>query len=174
MTDYGDYGTGLPEPRRIPPWLAPSVGAPPPAEPPAEPPAAPAGRPADPAPGPADPRPGTDPEPEDAIADALLVRPFLVTGGRTQPLRDGLRVDTLVSAQPAALSAPLRFELRRIVEVCQTPLSVAEVAVRLGLPLGVARVLIADLVTGGYASCAEPAELSIDIIERIRDRVRAL
>jgi hypothetical protein len=83
-------------------------------------------------------------------------------------------VETLVSALPAALSAPLRFELRRIVELCQVPLSVAEVAVQLGVPLGVARVLVADLATEGFVSCAEPAELPIEMIERIRDRVRAL
>jgi hypothetical protein len=109
-----------------------------------------------------------------ALADATLVRPFLVTGGRTRPLQDGLRIETLVYARPAALSAPLRFELRRIVELCQTPLAVAEVAVRLGVPLGVARVLVADLLSGGYVTCEQPAEIPIDVIERIRDRVRAL
>jgi hypothetical protein len=117
----------------------------------------------------------TEAERADArLADTTLVRPFLVTGGRTRPLRDGLRIESLVSAQPAALSAPLRFELRRIVELCQEPRSVAEVAVRLGVPLGVARVLVADLVSGGYATCQEAAEIPTDVIERIRDRVRAL
>jgi len=133
----------------IPPWRAPSAGVPPPAPP-------------------------EEPPPEEVPDDPVLVRPFLVTGGRTRPLQDGLRLETMVSALPAALSAPLRFELRRIVELCQRPTAVAEVAVRLGLPLGVARVLVADLATDGYVTCTEPAELSIDIIERIRDRVRAL
>ncbi|WP_239133987.1 DUF742 domain-containing protein [Rugosimonospora africana] len=123
------------------------------------------------------PTAGNDAEqdPSDAaLADATLVRPFLVTGGRTRPLRDGLRIETMVSALPAALSAPLRFELRRIVELCQSPHSVAEVAVRLEVPLGVVRVLIADLVSSGYVTCTESAEIPIDVIERIRDRVRAL
>jgi hypothetical protein len=106
--------------------------------------------------------------------DDVLVRPFLLTGGRTRPLRDGLRVETLVSAQPSGLSAPLRFERRRIVELCQQPMSVAEIAVRLTVPLGVARVLIADLAAEGFVWCTEPTELSIEMIERIRDRVRAL
>jgi hypothetical protein len=106
--------------------------------------------------------------------DGQFIRPFFVTGGRTRPLHDGLRIETIVSAQPAALSAPLRFELRRIVELCQRPLSVAEIAVRLGVPLGVARVLVGDLVTDGYVSFTQPAELPIDVLERIRDRVRAL
>jgi hypothetical protein len=123
-------------------------------------------------PEPPEPEPGSDAG--DPSVDGVLVRPFLLTGGRTRPLHDGLRVETLVSALPAALSAPLRFELRRIVELCQVPLSVAEVAVQLGVPLGVARVLVADLATEGFVSCAEPAELPIEMIERIRDRVRAL
>jgi hypothetical protein len=119
-------------------------------------------------------QPGEESPADPDLADAALVRPFLVTGGRTRPLRDGLRVETMVFAQPAALSAPLRFELRRIVELCQAPRSVAEIAVRLEVPLGVARVLVADLVSGGYATCTEPAEIPTDVIERIRDRVRSL
>jgi hypothetical protein len=75
-----------------------------------------------------------------------VVRPFIVTGGRTRPTDERLRVETLVGATPAALSAPLGFERRRIVELCQRPRSVAEIANGLGVPIGVTRVLIADLV----------------------------
>jgi hypothetical protein len=123
-------------------------------------------------------RPGEDgdgrPAKDADLADAALVRPFMVTGGRTRPLEDGLRIETIVSAWPAALSAPLRFELRRTVELCQTPITVADIAVRLGVPLGVARVLVGDLVAEGYATIAGPTVIPIDVIERIRDRVRAL
>jgi hypothetical protein len=119
--------------------------------------------------------PADDPTDEHApLADAALVRPFMVTGGRTQPLKDGLRIETVVSARPAALSAPLRFELRRTVELCQTPLTVADIAVRLTVPLGVAKVLVGDLAVEGYVTLAAPREIPIDVIERIRDRVRAL
>jgi hypothetical protein len=124
------------------------------------------------------PRPGRHAQSDEASrvdrADELVVRPFMVTGGRTRPLQDGLRIESMISALPAALSAPLRFELRRIVELCQRSCSVAEIAVGLGVPLGVARVLIADLLTSGLVYADEQSELSIDIIERIRDRVRAL
>lgn len=106
--------------------------------------------------------------------DGVFVRPFIVTRGRTRPLHDGLRIETLVEARPAALSAPLHFEQRQIVELAQRPVSVAEVAARLGVPLGVARVLIADLYTGKYISLHEPTELPVHVIERIRDLVRAL
>ncbi|GLY08440.1 MULTISPECIES: DUF742 domain-containing protein [Actinoplanes] len=104
-----------------------------------------------------------------------VVRPFMLTAGRTQPMHDGLRIETQVRAVPAALSAPLRFEARRIVELCQRPTSVADLAVAIGVPLGVVRVIAADLITQGYLHLPEqPAELSVTLIERIRDRVRAL
>jgi Protein of unknown function (DUF742) len=107
--------------------------------------------------------------------DDLVVRPFMLTGGRTRPLTDGLRLETLLHAAPAALSAPLRFENRRIVQLCQAPKSVADLSVALRAPLGVVRVLVADLVTDGYLRVGEqPGELPIAVIERIRDRVRSL
>ncbi|MET0492750.1 MAG: DUF742 domain-containing protein [Actinoplanes sp.] len=116
-------------------------------------------------------RPARAAEPE----DDLVVRPFMLTGGRTRPLHDGLRIETLLHAAPAALSAPLRFESRRIVELCQAPQSVADLAVALRVPLGVVRVIVADLVTDGYLRIEQqPGELPIEVIERIRDRVRAL
>lgn len=109
-------------------------------------------------------------------SDDALVRPFLLTGGRTQPVRDGLRIHTLITAPVSAIHAPLRFELRQIVEICQFPQSVAEIAARLGVPLGVARVLIADLISSGYASSHDQSEeeISVETIERIMRRVRAL
>jgi hypothetical protein len=104
-----------------------------------------------------------------------LLRPFMLTGGRTQPMHDGLRIETQLRAAPAALSAPLRFESRRIVELCQAAMSVADLSAALRAPLGVVRVIVADLITQGYLRIEEqPQELSSSLIERIRDRVRAL
>ena len=149
-----DPGARLPDPRMIPRWMAPA----------SRPPAA------------QDETTLTGPPPAGVSVDETLVRPFFVTGGRTQPLHDGLRIQTVLTAPPGALHAPLRFELRRIVELCQEPRSVAEVAAGLGVPVGVARVLIADLVNGGYVMCHDQnqEDLAVDVIERIRDRVRAL
>ncbi|GAA1808729.1 DUF742 domain-containing protein [Luedemannella flava] len=141
-------GPRLPDPRMIPQWQAPP----------------PRRAVDDDGPPPAPGRHAEDP----------LIRPFFVTGGRTLPLQDGLRIETLVSAQPWAAHAPLRFEAQQIVELCQSPRSVAEIASGLGVPVGVAKVLIADLATDGYVTCHQTVEIPIDIIERIRDRVRAL
>jgi hypothetical protein len=104
-----------------------------------------------------------------------IIRPFMLTNGRTRPLQDGLRIETLLHAAPAALSAPLRFEARRIIELCQAPMSIADLAAGLAAPLGVVRVIVADLITEGYLQIDEPIrEFSPALIERIRDRVRAL
>ncbi|HWE90611.1 MAG TPA: DUF742 domain-containing protein [Pseudonocardiaceae bacterium] len=111
---------------------------------------------------------------EDAERRDVFVRPFIMTEGRTRPLHDGLRVETLVHARPAALSAPLRFEHHTIVRLCQRPVAVAEVAAVLRVPLGVAQVLVADLYADNLVQLHEPTELPLHVIERIRDLVRAL
>ncbi|MEW2301001.1 DUF742 domain-containing protein [Streptomyces sp. NPDC006655] len=112
----------------------------------------------------------TDVEPAD---DTSFVRPFIITGGRAEPLQADLRLETLV----VAVGAPdesLAFERRHIVAVCAQPTTVAEVAHRVGVPLGVAKVLISDLVAAGRLACRQPAELPLQMLERIRDHVRAL
>ncbi|MCD0448535.1 DUF742 domain-containing protein [Actinocorallia sp. API 0066] len=116
---------------------------------------------------------------DDALDEpGSIVRPFIVTGGRTRPVDERLRVEQLISAAPAALSAPLTFERRQIVRLCQRPVSVAEVAGRLGAPVGVVRVLIADLAAERLVTVHDPLGphdlRSRELLERIRDGVRAL
>jgi hypothetical protein len=100
-----------------------------------------------------------------------VVRPFVMTSGRTRPVLGELRIETLVSAAPAALGAPLGFERHRIVELCQDPRSVAELAALLPVPLGVARVLVADLAAERYVQVHERSaqDVSVALLERVRD-----
>ena len=122
--------------------------------------------------------PPDDPGEESDAEDESIVRPFIVTGGRTRPTDERLRVETLVTALPSALAAPLSFERRHIVEVCQRPLSIAEIANSLATPIGVVRVIIADLIAERYVTVEQPLNLrdstSVQLLERIRDGVRAL
>ncbi|WP_354642251.1 DUF742 domain-containing protein [Kitasatospora camelliae] len=108
---------------------------------------------------------------EDGYETGEVVRPFVVTAGRTRPVREELRIETLVSAAPAALAAPLGFERHRIVELCQYPRSVAELAALLPVPLGVARVLVADLAAERHVRIHDQlaGDPSIALLERIRD-----
>ncbi|HKS46554.1 MAG TPA: DUF742 domain-containing protein [Amycolatopsis sp.] len=106
--------------------------------------------------------------------DGAFIRPFIVAEGRTHA-KIVLRVETLVHARPDAWHAPLSFERRKIVEICQVPMSLAEIAAGLGVPLGVARVLIADLAASNLLSVLASARgVPVRVIERIRDLVEAL
>ncbi|MDQ3887632.1 MAG: DUF742 domain-containing protein [Actinomycetota bacterium] len=80
----------------------------------------------------------------------VTVRPYTRTGGRTQPMHD-LAVETLVVTGGAGRvpAEIISVEHVPIVHLCDQAHSVAEVSALLGLPLGVARVLLADLVELG-------------------------
>lgn len=83
-----------------------------------------------------------------------LVRPYTLTSGRTDT-----NVELPLEAPIQALQAGLTHRWApndargRIIQLCgQGPPSpsVAEISARLDLPLGVARVLVGDLVLSGY------------------------
>jgi len=105
------------------------------------------------------------------------VRPYLITGGRSRPV-DALRLEAQVLStwEGRAAIDRLAFEHRDVVALCVRPLAVAEVAARLGLHLGVARVLVGDLVAMGYltvSSHVPPQHEHIRIIERVIDGLSA-
>lgn len=80
-----------------------------------------------------------------------VVRPYALTGGRTEPA-GGEVLDLIAiivdSGQPAGPADQLTLspEHRRILKLCQRPATVADVASDTGLPVGVIRVLLADLI----------------------------
>ena len=83
-----------------------------------------------------------------------VVRPYAVTGGRTEPA-DGEVLDLIAvimaSGRPAEPADQLGLspEHRRILGLCRQPATVADVASDTGLPVGVVRVLLADLIQQG-------------------------
>jgi hypothetical protein len=88
-------------------------------------------------------------EPVEVVESAAIVRPYAWTRGRTRSSLD-LQVETMVSvARWLDGVKPGPLEHRTIVELCRTPRSVAEVAALLGVPLGVAKVLISDMAEAG-------------------------
>lgn len=85
-----------------------------------------------------------------------LVRMYAVTGGRTAP-RTGLAMEALVSsATSAQLGMNYTREYRAISELCRQVRSVAEISALLGVPLGVARVLVADMEADGLVRVYQP------------------
>lgn len=107
--------------------------------------------------------------------DRELVRPFVITGGRTRHASVHLRVETLVVATGRQLHRPLQFEHAAIVEWCASPVSVAELAARVGVPLGVAQILVGDLAEAGLVQVHESRTVATPaLLLRMIDAVRAL
>jgi Protein of unknown function (DUF742) len=80
-----------------------------------------------------------------------VVRPYAVTGGRTQPRGERLDLISVVAAtgQPAPGIYWLEPEHHQILALCSRPVPVADVASELEIPLGVVRVLLGDLHSYG-------------------------
>jgi hypothetical protein len=80
----------------------------------------------------------------------FVVRPYSWTQGRTRPVQD-LALETLVSTSDKGrdLTSICSAEHAAIAQLCTDMRSVAEVAALLSLPLGVARVLLADMIDNG-------------------------
>ncbi|MGO9157092.1 DUF742 domain-containing protein [Mycobacterium sp.] len=92
-------------------------------------------------------------EPERSLParEASLVRPYTLTAGRTDTSVD-LPLEAPVQTLQAALAHkwPPNDVKDKIIQLCTNSPSVAEISARLDLPLGVARVLVGDLVMSGY------------------------
>ena len=116
--------------------------------------------------GPDEPRPsGSDP-------DVSLLRPYLLTSGRAKPVDDTLEIEAQAVTSQLGLTshADLTFERRDIVALCRTTQSIAEIAAKLGLHIGVARVLVADLAALGYLAVRRPnskPSQDLGMIERV-------
>ncbi|MPZ26159.1 MAG: DUF742 domain-containing protein [Micromonosporaceae bacterium] len=114
-----------------------------------------------------------------------LVRPYAVTGGRTHP-RLEIALESLVETtvrgrSGGAINGGFGREHEQIAALCDGQLqSLAEIAARMKLPLGVARVLIADLAADGLVAVYEPALLNdneavgTELLERVLSGLRRL
>ena len=93
------------------------------------------------------------------------VRPYVLTHGRTRSAID-LPLEALISA----VATDAGSADSTLVQLCRTPRSVAETAAVAGIPLGVARVLIGDLVTAGALvvhETAGPAGPDLALLRRV-------
>jgi hypothetical protein len=134
------------------------------------------------APGPAAPR---DPWLHDGNSRGLgeetssLVRPYAVTGGRTKP-RYQLQIEAMVAAShyEARDLSVLSPECQAILSFCRDWRSVAEVSAVLRMPLGVARVLIADMAMEGLVRVHQTDHAQgrpdINLLERVLSGLRKL
>jgi hypothetical protein len=116
-----------------------------------------------------------DRNPQDA-----LVRPYMLTGGRTSSSLGvfELHAPALALITPDQLGRGGTPEGRRIIELCQTPMSVAELAARLPAPVGVVRVLVGDLVVGRMLHVRQTDDRAehrdVALLERLLEGIRAI
>jgi hypothetical protein len=109
-----------------------------------------------------------------------LVRPYAMTRGRTKPANIALDMITVV------MTARLEFdrlgieeEYIELLELCRQPMSVAELAARLDVPMVVVKVLLSDMIERGEVVTRQPSgstsqATDITILQAVLDGVRRL
>ena len=110
-----------------------------------------------------------------------LVRPYTVTHGRTEP-RAQIALEAVLMTTSVG-----RYEGRSagrdksvITSLCDgRPQSLAEIAAYVRFPLGVTRVLVADMVADGLLSLYEPTDMNnvearMALLERVLSGLRNL
>jgi len=114
-----------------------------------------------------------------------VVRHYALTAGRTRPpgeKLDLIDVVTAVTPVTAGSASPadtrdLQPEHRRLIDLCQAPAAVADLASQIDLPLGVIRILLSDLRDRGLVRIARapgretPQER---VLKSVLDGLRAL
>lgn len=110
----------------------------------------------------------------DAPRDASFVRPFVITGGRTVGQAGDIPLETLVVS--SGVSEGLGPDHAAVVSVSSNdPVSVIEIAMLIDQPIGVARVLVADLTASGHVEQYDTAASENQaIVERLLEGLRAL
>jgi hypothetical protein len=107
-------------------------------------------------------RPGRDDEPD---------RFYTLTGGRAAP-----------TTSECAPTAAMQYEHAAILSMCRQPTAVVEIAAELRLPIGIATVLVADLLHAGKVTVRHPEldtgpygdTFDIDMLEKVLVGLRSL
>jgi hypothetical protein len=127
--------------------------------------------------------------PERDEPTGALVRPYAVTRGRTRPKLE-IALEALVETTNRGRSTNHNgrggsggSEHQYIAAMCDggRVQSLAEIAARMQLPLGVARVIVADMATDGLVAVYEPTSLEdetdavgTELLERVLSGLRRL
>jgi hypothetical protein len=114
---------------------------------------------------------------DDGDLTGRLIRPYAMTGGRTTADSEiSLEAQIQASTRASHHLGAYRWEAAKVVELVQSPMALIEIAARLEIPIGVARVLVADLVADGAVVLHVPEKTQsfASLLERVLDGVRNL
>ncbi len=124
----------------------------------------------------------TSPAPE--TVSGRMVRPYTITGGRTGGEGDLIALEALVSATLEGLRLRWRFrwESAKIIELSRNETAVIELAALLEVPIGVVRVLVADLREKGAVNITEPPSEGMqgdrseyaELLSKVLDGIKSL
>lgn len=104
-----------------------------------------------------------------------LVRPFIITGGRTTTSRPELRWEALVEATRPA-GPDCTSEQQAILSASASPTSIAELSAHLHLPTAVVAIVVEDLLDAEAVRVhqTDPVEIELSALTRMIERVRSL
>jgi hypothetical protein len=109
-----------------------------------------------------------------------FVRQFALTRGRARSIGRDLPLETLVQATANGHRRRdhLEVEQATVIDLCTSPIAIAELSAHLGTHLGVARVIVSDMVVHDLVAISD-AELDADgpdlaTLERLLDDLQAL
>jgi hypothetical protein len=114
-----------------------------------------------------------------------VVRPYALTAGRTRPSGAAIDVLAVVSVAGGMLGldrvteimSELGPEHSRVLRRCRSRASVADLATEFDLPLGVVRILLADLRERGLVRIKQPVSAGLHdavLLKEVADALRRL
>ena len=115
------------------------------------------------------------------VGSGRLIRPYAMTGGRTSADVEPISLEAQLQAR--ALSDEdqhlYRWEAAKILQLAQTPVALIEVAALAKIPIGVARVIVADLIRAGAIEVQHVIQPDSsanyrELLERVLNGVRDL
>ena len=107
----------------------------------------------------------------EVLEDGPMARPYLLTKGRTRSEAGDLAIEAMVAVVEGS-AQPTDQEMQAIYNLCTTPNSIAEISAKRSIPIGVARVLVADLWGAGSLEVLQTTSSDdIAIVRRLLDGI---
>jgi len=118
-------------------------------------------------------------------SEGRLVRPYTMTGGRTGQDVPAIALESLIAAteEGRAMKHQFRWEASRLIEYAGHGTALIELAALVDVPIGVIRVLVADLAQRGAVEILDSAGgMSTDLdavaytnlLKKVLDGIRSL
>jgi hypothetical protein len=97
-----------------------------------------------------------------------VVRPYALTQGRTRPSGEAFDLVATVTATRTRVRDPAALgpEHLSVLQLAQAPVTVVDIASDVDLPLGVVRILLADLRQLGLVTIQAPVSMRAASIDR--------